>query len=69
MKINEKVDNFDSKMISLKEARMAVKKMKDLQSTKKIILGRECDQGEHAAERTRKGRVSEATYNKMLGQV
>ena len=31
---------FDSKMISLKETRMAAKKSKDLQSTKKIILGR-----------------------------
>ena len=56
-------------MISLKEARMAAKKIKDLQSTKRIILGRESDQGEQEAERARKGRVSEATNNQMLGQV
>ena len=43
--------------------------MKDLQSTKKIIIGRESDQGEHEAERARKGRVSEANNNEMLGQV
>ena len=49
-KIKEKVDPSDSNMISLKEARMTAKKMKDLQSTKKIILGRESDQGEKEAE-------------------
>ena len=59
----------DRKMISLKKARMADKKMNDLQSTKKIILGRESDQGEQEAERARKGRVSEATNNEMRGQV
>ena len=48
---------------------MAAKKMKDLQSTKKIILGRVSDQGKHESERARKGRVSEATSNEMLGQV
>ena len=32
--IKEKVDPSDSKMINLKEERMADKKMKDLQSTK-----------------------------------
>ena len=56
-------------MISLKEARMTAKKMKYLQSTKKIILGRESDQGGQEAEKARKGRVSEATNNEMLGQV
>ena len=56
-------------MISLDEAKMTAKKMKDLQSTKKIILGRESEQGEQEAERARKGRVSEATNNEMLGQV
>ena len=68
-KIKVKVDPSDSKMISLKEARMTAMKIKDLQSTKKIILGRESDQGEQEAERARKGRVSEATNNEMLGQV
>ena len=47
----EKVDPSDSKIISLKEARMTTKKIKDLQSTKKIILGRESDQREQEAER------------------
>ena len=59
-------------MISLKEDMMTAKKMKDLQSTKKIILGRESDQGEQEeqeVERVRKGRASEATNNEMLGQV
>ena len=46
-------------MISLKEARMTAKKIKDLQSTKKIILGRESDQGEHEAEIENKKRKSE----------
>ena len=49
--IKEKVDPSDSKMINLKEERMADKKIKDLQSTKKIILGRESNQGEYEAER------------------
>ena len=48
---------------------MTANKIKDLQSTKKIILGRESDQGEQEAERARKGRVSEATNNEMRGQV
>ena len=48
---------------------MTAKKIKDLQSTKNIILGRESDQGEQEAERARKGRVSEATNKEMLGQV
>ena len=41
-------------MISLKKARMATKKMIDLKSTKKIILGRESDTGEQKAKRARK---------------
>ena len=64
-----KVDPSDSNLISLKEARMIAKKIKDLQSTKKIILGRKSDQGEQEAEIARIGRVSEATNNEMLGQV
>ena len=48
-----KVDTSDSKMISLKKARVTAKKMKDLQSTKKIILGWESDQGEQEAERAK----------------
>ena len=68
-KIKEKVDPSDSNMISLKEARMTAKRMNDLQSTKKIILGRESDQGEQEVERAGKGRVTEATNNKMLSRV
>ena len=56
-------------MLSLKKVRMAAKKMKDLPSTKKFILGRENDKGKHEAEKVRKGRVREATNNEMLGQV
>ena len=41
-------------MISLKEARMTAKKIKDLQSAKKIILGRESDEGEQEAEKEEK---------------